>query len=514
MGTDIKVDKHLQQTKNEFLAHDLNNDPGSNDVYSLETEFSKSKKNRSIVFYVLVALFMTILLLSATTAHILMREKEKNVEVKIVEFEDLKLKELVFQIGDNDSQVKTITNELADIKLEESKKISVLNMEYNRLTAEVLAIDYSSEERETIQQRLLQEKQSKLNQVKQAFQKKYDIKNKELITVNEKISNDQEKIALHPEDQKSILNPEQTLYELKINAIRTKYEQKIKRLREQHEQEKQALLLKYNPNFTGEIVSAIIQKPAQNLPVPSILFSDINQHLVKAKVVSKDELDVIRRVAESQILLIAKMKSIPFQNSPQRIMLHLDSLSKMLLTSYNNLTNRLVSAYNPEFKDANVLAIMQQNIEPLPEPELLLNNTNQYLTETKILLPNEINTIQQNAQAQLKLIEQMRKIPFYNSPQTAMLHIDSTSKTLMTSLNNLTNELVTSLQNKEDKINELSEQIDQNELLMELYKNKVENSLNSKISDNSITAFRDPRIIEKSVKQVFFTKYKEVPNNL
>jgi len=345
------IDTRVQETKNEFLSYDFNLSEQHTKVYSLENEFIKSKKNRYHLFTLLVVSFLLVVLSIGFIAHIIMREKERNVVVEIEEFQDTKLQELVFSVDADDNKLNTVKAELEEIKFNKEIKTTELENETNRLKTEISAIEYPEDIRNQKLEKIQQAHQEKQTEIENQFQQAIADKTKKLQEIEAQIADNQSKISKHKQSGWAIQNPEQTLYQLKINALRINYENKIKKLREKHLKEKQDLISTYNPDLKDELTQALLNKKVpQGEPIKTELSANEN-YLLNTGLVSKSLLQELSQLTQNQQYLIAQLKSIPFHNSPQRALLHLDAMSKAMSGTVDKVTEKLVTQLREKIKN-------------------------------------------------------------------------------------------------------------------------------------------------------------------
>ena len=93
MANGNKVKKQVTKKSSNFLPEEIKDLEGKGEVYSLENEYAKTKKNRNYKLYLFILSFIAaVVFLTMLFTDYLKRETE-NYSVNINEFQDLRLKE-------------------------------------------------------------------------------------------------------------------------------------------------------------------------------------------------------------------------------------------------------------------------------------------------------------------------------------------------------------------------------------------------------------------------------------
>ena len=94
MANDNEVKKDLA-LGSKFLPTEIANIDGGSEVYSLENEFSKTRKNKNWLVFIIVLVFILLIAAFTSIFTYYTSEKDKNIDVSISEFNDLRLKEIL-----------------------------------------------------------------------------------------------------------------------------------------------------------------------------------------------------------------------------------------------------------------------------------------------------------------------------------------------------------------------------------------------------------------------------------
>jgi hypothetical protein len=221
---------------------------------------------------------------------------------------------------------------LVELEIEHQRNLSVISQEHGRQMSELDVLELSDQERKQRHAALEGERREKIEALQTTYGQQSGQLKAKVERLEQTASKERGSVTGPAEDRLSVQNPEQRLYELKMDKLRSDYEEKIVQLRQRHQQEREALIARYNPTFSEEALLQLIagSVPRRADPAPLYLLED--NYLVAKGLADPQQLEALNQRADQQLALIARMGQIPFINSPQRAMLHLDSLSKSLLS--------------------------------------------------------------------------------------------------------------------------------------------------------------------------------------
>ncbi len=97
---------------------------GQLQIYSLEGEYKKTKKNRNIRPYIILGLFLTVLAALAALAFAYFRMTEKQIQVIVTEFQGTNLKEILESAKNGEARLAGSRKALAALFNERDKKIT------------------------------------------------------------------------------------------------------------------------------------------------------------------------------------------------------------------------------------------------------------------------------------------------------------------------------------------------------------------------------------------------------
>ncbi|MCL6591649.1 MAG: hypothetical protein K6U80_17065 [Firmicutes bacterium] len=187
-------------------------------IYSLETEFAKAKKNRDLLFYLVLAGF--ILFLSGSTIAIanFLEAKSKQVDIDITDFEDLRLKETLTAAAEVEDELKRKNDELNNLQASYAAEVNKLQQEIQKR-----ANDPQTADKKDLQ-KLLQQEKKRLETLQKQYEKQIAQKQAEVNKLQEQ--------AL----KKGLTNKDfQRYYQMEMDRQKKYYEDKLDELKKSYE---------------------------------------------------------------------------------------------------------------------------------------------------------------------------------------------------------------------------------------------------------------------------------------
>ena len=111
MGNEDKIKDLSESGKLQFLPAEWSFDETAPVIYSLEDEFAKTKKNRHFFLYVLVLGFISFLVFGTYVLTTKAQREQKDSDIRITEFEDLKLRELLDTAKNQEKKIERAKEE-------------------------------------------------------------------------------------------------------------------------------------------------------------------------------------------------------------------------------------------------------------------------------------------------------------------------------------------------------------------------------------------------------------------
>ncbi|HOP63599.1 MAG TPA: hypothetical protein PK358_03730 [Spirochaetota bacterium] len=340
MANDKQVKKELVPFGAKFLPEEIANIDGSAEVYSLENEYAKTKKNKN--WMVLFIVFVFIGLIAALTVFVTYysKAKDSNIEVSINEFEDLRLKEILNSSRLTENNLQIGKNEVVSLMVEMRNKILQINNIY--LKRQNAVLDKGAPE-ETTRSRLAELRRAEDAEVR-AVRAKYEGRiNKKRAIINEI---EREKAKADREvrkENKAIgsLGDENRLYAQNMKRLSQSSRSGLNALTDFYERYIKYVILKYNPVFKPGDVKTTLARNAKRNEEQNL--REYDELFAKENIISRQRFDETRGKIKDRSLLMDRLIGVEYENSVPPALNSIDNLSNSIVNDYENLWFGLAS---------------------------------------------------------------------------------------------------------------------------------------------------------------------------
>ncbi|MCX7632068.1 MAG: hypothetical protein N2Z22_01905 [Turneriella sp.] len=326
----MKQDK-LVEVKSRFLPEDIGTPESRREVYALETEFARTKKNRSWFFYLVAFGFPALIVAATLFITWRVQEKHNQVELAILEFEEIKLKDILDATRNDEKNLELARRELESLRARYREAQAQLR---EQTATEMAAIAGLPETERQPQIRRIQEKQAVESQkIRQEFESKIATQQKIVSDYEKKVQARQKQMAEGVAKAESILSNHERLMKLRLDKQQAEYEKKIA-----------DLILKYNPNFTEPELRRIVASEKTNFVAPRMPTEPFAQDLAREKIAASAQINKLRNTQEEQKKLIARLREIPYTNSVAPALVGIDRRNREITAEYEALLLESVRA--------------------------------------------------------------------------------------------------------------------------------------------------------------------------
>ncbi len=344
MGNANEIKEIIERTKAEFLPADFEDPDGKPQVYSLEEEYDKTRKNRNYFFYGSVLIFLSAVIIAAVVATIHIQESGKQVAIDISDFEDVELKELIESSRKQQTSLEVVQRELQGVRSELNDELERARGEYDRQRELILTQGLSADERTRKLAELKRDYDARVQRINAQYAQQIAAKEQQIAKLRAELDAYNQKISTGAERADSIIKGEDELFSLRMGEVKKAYEQEIADLKAQHRREMQDMYEKYNPVFAEKDLIAIISKPALEISDADRVYLDgLDARLIREKAAPQQELNNLSSWIKAINTLNARMQRIPYENSPQRTILHTSSFAKAVFGLFDGMLRNLLT---------------------------------------------------------------------------------------------------------------------------------------------------------------------------
>jgi hypothetical protein len=339
MANDNEVKKDLA-LNSKFLPAEIANIDGGSEVYSLEDEFVKTRKNKNWLVFFIVLVFILLITAFVSIFTYYTGEKDKNIDISITEFNDLRLKEILnsSRLAENNIQIRN--NELQSLIVEMKNKILEINNRY--LVRENAVLDKvmsASASRERIQE-LKNAEKSEINGVRAQYEAKISEKRSQISRIQAEKRAEELKLEKAKKESGNI-GDENKVYAMKMKSLSDSSQSGLTSMADYYNRYINYLVLKYNPVFSTAEFKSNIDKNSKRNEVKSL--RDYDDLFQKENVISRKRFDDLRLKIGEHDMLVQRLIGVGYENSVPPALRSIDNLSSSIVNDYENLWFGLVS---------------------------------------------------------------------------------------------------------------------------------------------------------------------------
>lgn len=339
MANDNEVKKDLA-LNSKFLPAEIANIDGGSEVYSLEDEFSKTRKNKNWLVFVIVLVFMLLITAFIALFTYYTGEKDKNIDISITEFNDLRLKEILnsSRLAENNIQIRN--NELQSIIVEMKNKILEINNRY--LIRENAVLDKGMSATVT-RERILELKSAERNEVN-GVQAQYEAKIREKRSQINRIQSEKraEELKLQKAKKESgNIGDENQVYAMKMKSLSDASTSGLTSMADYYNRYIKYLILKYNPVFSTNDFKSTLDKNSKGDETKNL--RNYDELFQKENIISRKRFDDLRVKISDHDMLVQRLIGVGYENSVPPALKSIDHLSSSIVNDYENLWFGLVS---------------------------------------------------------------------------------------------------------------------------------------------------------------------------
>lgn len=338
MGNENQIDiDRLEQSKSAFLPQEFQDPDAVTTIYSLEEEYAKTRKNKSVILYILVFLFLTAVIAGSIVYTGWLQNEGKNITIDISDFEDVRLLELVNDSKSLENDIDQLQYEIREAEIQHKEQMDRLDDEYRSQRDAALSREISDEEKQSE----LAAVRSRYNRQVAAEKNQYETKmaslQERLRELEAKLAKLKEQIGAKGKIARTALGNKDELHNLQLKKLQNYYEDKIEKMNSDHQREINSLIYKFNPSFSEAYLRELIRQRVRSYTLPDTLLENTEDVLTLEDAATMEDVSMVRKNTADQIQLLDRLQKIPYQNSVPRTLLHAESLSKSSIQKYDEI---------------------------------------------------------------------------------------------------------------------------------------------------------------------------------
>lgn len=362
MGDADKVRDLLRITRDAFLKEADKIDAEKPELYDLETEFAKTRKNKSLLVAGLVLGFVVLAAAVTVFLTVYIQNQNRKIPVDIGEFSDVNLRDLLSTARKNEDDLQKAQQVLQDAQQELQSKSQAVK---DDITARISTLDaqgLAKPDRDVAAKKLQDEQAVRLATLNAQYAVIFRNDQATIDAAQKKIDAYDQKQLSAAKQQEAVLNNQQQLADLQLNQTKAYYEAELKKQADQYKAQIDAMkvnqdrlvaaiILKYNPMISADPLKSMLAAPVK--PATSRL-PDL-QTALAGTYVDASVFATLKDTAARRTLLFSRLTSIPYQNSVPPLFAHLDEADRALSASYEDMATQLVTVIKKDEGRINAL---------------------------------------------------------------------------------------------------------------------------------------------------------------
>ncbi|HOV15404.1 MAG TPA: hypothetical protein PK771_14045, partial [Spirochaetota bacterium] len=404
MDNDKQIEKN---PANLFLKEQVFDDKDKVNLYNLEDEFEKTKKNKHLFVRFIIFGFIVSLIFFAFIFSRLIENRNKKNKVSITAFEDVNLKDLLDNAKKNENRLSKSKNELQDLKNQLFQKTNDISSEASKMIEIISTESITDEEKKSKIAIVRRNERYKISNANIEYQEKIDLKNKEIKELQKIVDEYDQRQVEFAKKNEEVINNQQKLFDIEKNKMISDYESKIKtlnnklyneitklkshynnmiaNLKANHAKEIDELILKFNPILTDDQFQLAIQSDSSSDLVDVFELYKYDAVLNFENITTKKEFDRLRDYVYKRDTIMEKLLQVPYVNSIPVALYKSEFYNKRTVQIYESIWKKLLE----NVKDKNI-EISNLN-DQIKYKSYEMENLNNELTKTK-----EILTLKEN----------------------------------------------------------------------------------------------------------------------
>ncbi len=344
MGDDDKIKARkdiIIGSESRFLPDEIRDLESQAEVYSLEQEFARTKKNRNYKLQIFVVLFIAVLFGLAALYTLYLEREAKDITVDIKEFNDIRLREFLDSAKNQGSDIDIMKIQLQVLRVEMLNAILDVKQQYQTSEMKVIAQGASQEEINQQLEELRAEEEKAVKRVRGQYVARIARQKREIAKM-ERNKQDAEQKARKGE---TFISSEDRLHQIKMDRLKKSHESGLDTMKAYYDEYINYVTLQYNPKFISNKLDSVIDTFSKSEGENSLKGIESLRNIQSGSVNYSRLFENIN----SLTMIIDRILWIPFVNSMKPAVASLSNLTSLIINDFTRAVNEqdaLISNYS------------------------------------------------------------------------------------------------------------------------------------------------------------------------
>jgi DNA repair exonuclease SbcCD ATPase subunit len=358
----------VERSKMVFLREIINEFSRRQQQYDLESEFARTRKNRTIAIPLIIAGLILVFGVLVTLVTQYIQTSSLAIQVDIDDFADVNLRDILDEAQRLQNQLDSAERELQALRENTETQIRQVERARDRDIGLLAESDLTANQRVTRERQLRAAAEQEIERITAESREEIAAFEERIEGLRSDIAQYDSRRLEQAREQEEVLNNQQSLFELEMNELRGRYETQISRLtseyereidelerfqeefartirarhaeelarlRARHEQEIVDLTLLYNPIVDEPRVRPLLGATAP--PGASTFRGPVSFRAVLQEegALRAAEYRALVRQYEDVMALVARLQEVPYENSVPAVLRQLELRVRDLTRQYD-----------------------------------------------------------------------------------------------------------------------------------------------------------------------------------
>ncbi len=378
MGDDNEIRQLIHREAEDFLAKARSATKDIREIYDIDAEFAKTRKNRSKMVPLVTVATLVILGLVAWGITNWIQARTNAAPVDVAAFDDLNLKDLLDSAKRNENDMANAQSALQQMNFDQKSLLDSADRDYQANLETIKAKSSGAADLSAQEAAAKVDWQAKRRQIQDSYSQRIAAKKTEIAAIQAKIDKYDQRLMQQAQQQKAVLDSANQKFDFEKQQLVADYERRladlqslrrsdIATLTKQRENLAASLTARYNPVFKDPRMEALLAK--WKAPTAFGPFSPLPAYLLQAGAFSAADATRLDASLSDFNYISGQLRKIPYINSVPGALSRLESEGLLSAASYRSAL--AAAATLLQDRDASIAALTTRAVAAETERDRL-----------------------------------------------------------------------------------------------------------------------------------------------